>query len=284
MIYQQLSLSDVYKNERLSQVWDVVCDAHKGQKRKGLNKINEQPDYTSHLFRTMEIIVNVLGRPEDALKNDKLLPFLVIALTHDMIEDTSFNSEKKLSSALTPIVGMGRAKRIAGVVGELSNPPEGFIGVTKQEQDIAKKKWQMEHAVGMSIPAKMVKMADQISNIVDSVDLQMVALSDGNKKGALWSDDKKKAYADKALSVCQSCFVGIDRVSDVQKDVFCKLMSLANAAYDYAQLKMKNLLVGHMDFFDMISQTQEAGDEKECLPLMISKKQLAIVKEYSKIR
>ena len=57
MIYQQLSLSDVYKNERLSQVWDVVCDAHKGQKRKGLNKINEQPDYTSLLTKKMFVII-----------------------------------------------------------------------------------------------------------------------------------------------------------------------------------------------------------------------------------
>ena len=29
MIYQQLSLSDIQKNKKLSQIWNLVCEAHK---------------------------------------------------------------------------------------------------------------------------------------------------------------------------------------------------------------------------------------------------------------
>ncbi len=65
----------------------------------------------------------------------------------------------------------------------------------------------------MSIPAKIIKMADQIANTADCVDLQM-------QNDTEWSDDKKKRYVNKALAVCEACSVQTQLLSDRQKKGF----------------------------------------------------------------
>lgn len=248
-MYQHLTIADIQKNSILSKTWHLVRQAHQGQTRKGHNKNGKTIPYTAHLFRVMEITANALGNPHLVLQNDKLTPFLVMALTHDTIEDTALNSKKKLIDALTPIVGGYRAIQITHVVTELSNPAEGFSGTTKTEQDENKKKWQINHAQNMSIPAKIIKMADQIANTADCVDLQMA-----NNTG--WSDDKKKSYTDKALAVCEACLCHTERVSDRQKNIFDFLMNLEKQVYHYAMQKIHKAYDNNITFFEALDTTK----------------------------
>ena len=252
MLYQKLSISDIQKNKQLFKVWNLVCEAHKGQKRKGAKK-GVQPDYVTHLFKVLEIMANAFGNPKKTLHNEKLLPLFVVALMHDVIEDTVINSQEKLAWVLEPVLGKSVAQNISFIVKELSNPASGFVGTTPQEQDEVKKQWQINHVKNISIFAKMVKMADQISNMADCGDIEMTKINQYGKKIQVWSDDKKKCYLDKALSVCQSCLTGITDISYEQKNTFQQLMLLANSVYDYSLLKMNNPLVHRLDFFDTIN-------------------------------
>lgn len=283
MSYQQLFLSDIQQNKKLSQIWDLVCEAHKGQKRKGV-KNGIHPDYTNHLFKVMEIIANVWGNPKQTIQNKNLLPLFAMALTHDMIEDTAINSQEKLAWVLEPILGTSCAKNVAFVVQELSNPPQGFSGNTNQEQDEAKKIWQITHVKNISVFAKMVKMADQISNIADCVDMNMTKINKKGKRISVWSADKKESYANKALSVCQACLIGVQHVSTQQKEVFCKLMDLAHSAYDYALLKINNPLTENMEFYNTLYYSSEQQNVPRIKPLFIAKSVVRIDNGFINIR
>ena len=254
-MYQQLTLEDIQKNKTLSKTWNLVCQAHHGQYRKGTNKQGQKIPYTAHLFRVMEITANALGNPHLVLQNDKLIPFLIAALTHDTIEDTKYNSKLKLSEALSPFAGTYRAIQISHIVKELSNPAEGFEGITKQEQDENKKIWQTNHAKEMSYPAKIIKMADQIANTADCIDLQMC-----HTKNA-WSDEKKKSYADKAFAVCEACLSGTEHASDRQKNTLAFLMNLEKQAYSYAMERIKNPCDNSMTFFEQLDPTSLPENE-----------------------
>ncbi|MBO7332542.1 MAG: hypothetical protein J6U64_02630, partial [Alphaproteobacteria bacterium] len=223
-MYVQLTAKDIKENKILSHVWDLVCKAHEGQKRKGLNKKAEHPEYVSHPFRAMEIIANALGNPREVLKDEKNIPILASALAHDAIEDTPLDTEMKLATALVPIMGVRNARKTASLVQELSNPPEGFPGTTKQERDEAKKIWQSEHAKTMSVEAKMVKMADQIANTIDCVDVFMLKLNEKGEYEPSWTTEKKTGYVEKAAAVCDACRVGIEGVTPEEKKVFEKLL------------------------------------------------------------
>ena len=254
-MYQQLTLKNLQKNIALKKTWDLVCHAHNGQMRTGTDKQGNRVPYTHHLFRVMEITANALGNPYFVLQNPKLTLFLIIALTHDTIEDTALNSKKKVTEALVPIVGEYRAIQIAHIVSELSNPANGFPGATKTEQDTNKKIWQTNHAQNMSIPAKIIKMADQIANTIDCVDLQMPKTQSG------WSNNKKKSYADKALAVCEACLCHTERVSDVQKKVFTFLMNLEKQVYHYAMQKIQNPHDNKITFFEQLDATSLPENE-----------------------
>ena len=177
-MYTQLTVNDIKENKVLSQIWNLVCKAHARQLRKGLDKKSEHPEYVTHPFRAMEIVANALGEPKEVLKDEKYTPMLAAALAHDAIEDTELNTKEKLAEALIPLMGEDAAKKTAFLVQELSNPPEGFEGKTKEEKDENKRKWQTEHAEKMSMEAKMLKMADQIANTIDCVDVFMLKKND----------------------------------------------------------------------------------------------------------
>ena len=246
-MYQQLSVLDIQKNKTLFEVWKFVSSVHGGQTRKGINQTGILPKYTAHLFRVMEITANALGDPVVVLKNNDLAPLLSAALLHDTIEDTVVNTPEKLVCALTPIVGFDCSKKIAGVVQELSNPAEGFVGKTKEEKDKNKKEWQIQHALKMSIPAKLIKMADQIANIIDSADLDMAGLKNNPKA---WNEEKKIFYVDKALAVCKACSGGAKKSTLSQKNMFLRLDDFASFAAEYALFKIKNPQYAHLDFFE----------------------------------
>ena len=249
-MYTQLTVDDIKGNKVLSQVWDLVCEAHAGQKRKGLNKKAEHPDYVTHPFRAMEIVANALGNPKDVLKDKKYTPILAASLSHDAIEDTELNTKAKLAAALDPIMGMRFARKTASLVQELSNPSEGFPGDTKQKRDEAKRIWQSEHAKTMSIEAKIIKMADQIANTIDCVDVFMLQPNEKGEYEPTWTTEKKISYIEKASAVCDACMVGTEKSSPAEKEAFERLMYFENKAYNYAYLKIENPILCSREFFN----------------------------------
>mgnify|MGYP004550998983 FL=1 len=256
-MYTQLTVKNFEENKALAQVWDLVCHAHAGQKRKGLDKTAQHPDYVSHPFRAMEIVANALGDPKEVLKEAKNLPVLAAALAHDAIEDTPLDSEAKLAIALVPIMGVQGARKTAFLVQELSNPAEGFAGNTKQERDVAKKIWQTRHAQKMSIEAKMVKMADQIANTIDCVDVFMLKANDKGEYDPVWTNEKKISYVEKAAAVCDACLIGIEKATPDEKLAFTKLSAFERKAYDYAQLKIQNPILCSREFFNELDGSRK---------------------------
>jgi len=256
-MYKQLTVNDIKENKVLSQVWDLVCNAHAGQTRKGLDKKAIHPEYVTHPFRTMEIVANALGDPKEVLKNEKNIPILASALAHDAIEDTDLNTEGKLAAALIPVMGILNARKTAFLVQELSNPPEGFPGATKQERDEAKKIWQSEHAQTMSVEAKIVKMADQIANTIDCVDVFMLKANDKGEYEPTWTYEKKTSYIEKAAAVCDACLVGTRDVSTNWKFAFEKLSAFEKKAYDYAYLKIENPILCSREFFNELDGSRK---------------------------
>lgn len=256
-MYTQLTATDLKENKILSKVWDMVCNAHAGQKRKGLNKEAVQPDYVTHPLRAMEIVANALGTPKEVLKEEKNIPVLSAALAHDVIEDTPVNTQEKLVSALIPVMGIQNAKKTASLVQELSNPPEGFPGNTKEEKDAAKKIWQSEHAKKMSMDAKMVKMSDQIANTIDCVDVFMLKQNEKGEYEPTWTATKKVSYVEKAAAVCDACVVGTENATMEQREAFKALLDFEKKAYDYAYLKIENPLLCSREFFNELDNTRK---------------------------
>ena len=257
-MYTQLTVGDIKGNKVLSQVWDLVCNAHAGQKRKGLDKKAEHLEYVTHPFRAMEIVANALGNPKDVLRDKKYTPILAASLAHDTIEDTSLNTKEKLAAALDPIMGMYNARKTASLVQELSNPPEGFPGKTQQESDEAKKVWQSEHAKTMSIDAKIIKMADQIANTIDCVDVFMLKLNEKGEYEPSWTTEKKISYVEKASSVCDACMVGTEKSTPSEKEAFERLLYFENKAYNYAYLKIENPILCSREFFNELDGSRKA--------------------------
>ena len=90
-------------------------------------------------------------------------------------------------------------------------------------------------------------MADQIANTIDCVDLQMPKTRSG------WSDDKKKAYIDKAFAVCKACANHTEHISDVQKKALAFSINLATQAHNYALSKIQNPHDKKITFFEQLN-------------------------------
>lgn len=259
-MYQQLTVKDLTENRILSRIWELVCSAHQGQKRKGLTKKGENPLYVTHPFRTMEIMANALGSPKEVLKDEKNIPVLAAALAHDAIEDTPLDTQAKLTAALTPLMGVSCAQQTAFLVQELSNPPGGFPGATKPERDAAKKIWQSEHAKTMSLSGKMIKMADQIANTIDCVDVFMLKPDEKGEYEPVWTQEKKISYVEKAAAVCKACLVGTDKAAPEEQKAFDRLKTFEEKAYQYAYLKIENPMLCSREFFNELDGSRKIPD------------------------
>lgn len=256
-MYKQITPEDLKKSKVLSDVWSLVCQAHQGQHRKGLNKKGENPLYVTHPLRAMEITANALGEPGKVLMDKKYIPVLAAALAHDAIEDTPLDSQEKLEAAFVPLRGEKHARETAALVQELSNPPGGFPGATKPERDAAKKVWQSEHAKTMSLSAKIVKMADQIANTIDCVDVFMLKPNEKGVYEPVWTQEKKVSYVEKAAAVCAACLVGTDEAAAEEKTAFDRLKQFEKQAYDYAYLKIENPMLCSREFFNELDGSRK---------------------------
>ena len=122
----------------LAQAISFAAKKHKTQKRKGADK---EP-YINHPLEVLNLLANV-GKVED-------FDVLIAAVLHDTIEDTDTTKEE-----VTKLFGNQVCEMVLEVTDDKSLP--------KAER----KQLQIEHAPHLSHGAKLIKLADKISNICD---------------------------------------------------------------------------------------------------------------------
>jgi guanosine-3',5'-bis(diphosphate) 3'-pyrophosphohydrolase len=165
---------------------DFAADKHRDQRRKGKLK---RP-YVNHCIEVASLLANV-GRVVD----DNVL---VAALLHDTIEDTD-TTRDEIASAF----GLS----IADIVMEVTDDKS----LDKQER----KDLQVQHAPTLSQGAKLIKIADKISNVRE------IGIDPPKK----WKKKRRSEYFDWAESV-------INAMGDVNaelEEMFKETVSRARA-------------------------------------------------------
>ena len=113
---------------------EFAANAHQNHKRK-----NGKTPYINHLIETAALVSKIFpGEPE----------IIAAAFLHDVVED-------QLAS-LDEIAGLV-GNKTASLVRELTDPPD--------LDETTRRTWQVLHASELSYPARVIKLADKISNI-----------------------------------------------------------------------------------------------------------------------
>lgn len=147
---------------KLVEAASFAAKRHTGQTRKG----SDQEPYINHPLEVANLIASV-GRIED-------IDVLIAAILHDTIEDTDTTADE-----LTALFGEEVTKIVLEVTDDKSLP--------KQKR----KDLQVEHAPHLSTEAKLVKLADKISNITDVT----------KNPPSDWSTERRREYVDWGTSV-----------------------------------------------------------------------------------
>ena len=159
---------------------------HTGQKRKG----ERGEPYINHPLEVANLIANV-GGVED-------LDILIAAILHDTIEDCGVKREE-----IEELFG----SKIAGYVVEVTDD--------KSLPKAERKRLQVQHAPHLSAGAKIVKLADKISNITDIT----------NSPPADWSVERRLEYIQWGVSVV----AGLRGANAALEEYFDKLVERARA-------------------------------------------------------
>jgi guanosine-3',5'-bis(diphosphate) 3'-pyrophosphohydrolase len=122
----------------LLQAASFAARKHTGQTRKG----DDAQPYINHPLEVANLLADV-GKVED-------FDVLIAAVLHDTIEDT-----KTTEQEITGLFG----EKVCGYVLEVTDDKSLPKDVRKQ--------LQVEHAPHLSAGAKLIKLADKISNITD---------------------------------------------------------------------------------------------------------------------
>lgn len=137
------------------QAIDFAAQKHRDQRRKGRNC---EP-YINHPIEVAKLISEIGGISD--------IDILVAAILHDTIEDTDTTEEE-----ISKMFGAEAASLVKEVTDDKS--------LSKTDR----KKLQVEHAPHLSRGAKIIKLADKISNIADIIDNP----PDG------WSNERRRDY------------------------------------------------------------------------------------------
>jgi guanosine-3',5'-bis(diphosphate) 3'-pyrophosphohydrolase len=135
---------------------------HRNQRRKDA----DASPYINHPLALANVLANEAGVTDPIV--------LAAALLHDTVEDTDTSLDE-----LTNAFGAAITNTVAEVTDD------------KQLAKGERKRMQIEHAAHISTPAKLVKLADKISNVRD------VAAS----PPADWSIERRREYFDWAKAV-----------------------------------------------------------------------------------
>lgn len=159
---------------------------HTGQKRKG----ERGEPYINHPLEVANLIASVGGVDD--------IEILMAAILHDTVEDCGVTGEE---------ISLLFGERVSAYVLEVTDDKS----LPKQ----ARKQLQVEHAPHLSTGAKIVKLADKISNITDIT----------NSPPADWSEERKREYIDWGISVV----AGLRGVNEPLEDHFDSLVARARA-------------------------------------------------------
>ncbi|MDP2370518.1 HD domain-containing protein [Rhodoferax sp.] len=139
-----------------------AADKHRNQRRKD----EQASPYINHPIALANVLANEGGVDD--------LTVLCAAVLHDTIEDTETTADE-LRAAFGP--------KVASVVMEVTDD--------KSLEKSLRKQRQVEHAPHISTEAKLVKLADKISNLRDVL----------SSPPADWSVERKQAYFEWAARV-----------------------------------------------------------------------------------
>jgi guanosine-3',5'-bis(diphosphate) 3'-pyrophosphohydrolase len=148
--------------KKLLEAAAFAAKKHTGQNRKGKD---EEP-YINHPLEVANLLASV-GGVED-------IDVLMAGLLHDIVEDTG-TTRQELESKF--------GKRTADIVLEVTDD--------KSLPKAERKRLQVEHAPQLSDGAKLVKIADKISNITDILE----------RPPSDWDDTRRREYVDWGVSV-----------------------------------------------------------------------------------
>lgn len=143
--------------KRLLAAAAFAAKKHTGQNRKGKD---EEP-YINHPLEVANLLASV-GGVED-------VEVLMAGLLHDTVEDTETTAHD---------IELRFGKRTAGIVMEVTDD--------KSLPKAERKRLQVEHAPHLSTGAKLVKLADKISNITDILE----------RPPAGWDDQRRREYVE----------------------------------------------------------------------------------------
>lgn len=133
-LFQETPISDIALVLRAAE---FAADKHRKQRRKGRKK---RP-YIGHCIEVAALIANV-GKVEDP-------SILAAAMLHDTVEDTKTTHEEIVVEAF--------GVEIDALVAEVTDD--------KTLEKKRRKELQFEHAPHISDGAKLIKLADKISNV-----------------------------------------------------------------------------------------------------------------------
>jgi GTP diphosphokinase / guanosine-3',5'-bis(diphosphate) 3'-diphosphatase len=138
-----------------------AAQKHSGQLRKG----RAHEPYINHLISVADILWNT-GNIRDT-------DTITAGILHDTVEDTATTLEE---------ISMLFGTRTASIVREVTDDKT----LTKTER----RHWQVEHASLLSFEARLVKIADKISNIDDIIGNPPVGWSEDDRiEYVRWSKD-----------------------------------------------------------------------------------------------
>ena len=154
------------------------AERHREQRRKGA----DASPYINHPIEVAALLANVAGVQDDAI--------LTAAILHDTVEDT-----RTSPAELEATFGSGIRLLVQEVTDDKSLP--------KAER----KRLQVEHAPHRSHSAKLIKIADKISNVREVTD----------SPPAGWSLERRREYLDWAERVVAGCR-GVNRALELRFD------------------------------------------------------------------
>ena len=146
----------------LIEAYAFAADKHRHQRRKD---VHASP-YINHPIQLVHILTHE-GDVDD-------IPTLIAALLHDTIEDTDTTVEE-----LREKFGGDIASIVQEVTDDKSLPKD------------VRKRLQIEHARALSPQAKLLKLADLISNVEETLD----------NESQVWSYDRRMTYLEWANRV-----------------------------------------------------------------------------------
>ena len=175
---------------RILRAVAFAADRHRFQRRKD----DASSPYINHPIEVAELLVIEAGVDDETT--------LIAALLHDTVEDTETTIEE-----IRELFGPAVAAVVAEVTDDTTLP--------RQER----RRIQLERAGGVSREAKLVKIADKISNIRDVA----------SRPPTGWSLERRREYVLWAASVARECAGIVPRLDELAEKELARAVATIDA-------------------------------------------------------